>query len=189
MICIPYFSGFGHTARLAELVAEGAGGARLIDCTAISQGDWTAMDGATMIVFGAPTYMGSTAARFDLFLEEAADRWMHQAWTDKMAAGFTVAAHPSGDKLSALTRLAVFGAQMGMIWVGQAEIGAPTFPDRVGLNRDGSWLGLMATELRDSDDLIDPKDEHLATLFGARLAGAAQRWHRGGTAPRAGVST
>ncbi len=173
MICIVYFSGSGNTRRLAEAVAEGAGDVRMIDVDAMGPEDWTALDAAGAIVFGAPTYMGSTAARFDLFLEEASSRWDTGGWADKIAAGFTVAVHPSGDKLQALVRLAVFAAQMGMIWVGQAEIGAPVKPEREGINRDGSWLGLMAT------DPVGEGDRETARLFGARVAAAGARWQAG----------
>lgn len=177
-IAIPYYTGSGHTRRLAEAVAEGAGTARLIDVEAMGAGDWQALDAAEAIVFGAPTYMGSTAAGFDRFLEDASDRWPDLLWRDKIAGGFTVATFPSGDKLSALTRLAVYAAQMGMIWVGQAEIGAPVHPDRPGLNRTGSWLGLMATSSRDKTALIEPEDLDTARRFGARIAAAALRWRQ-----------
>ncbi|MBF9044700.1 flavodoxin family protein [Rhodobacterales bacterium HKCCE4037] len=173
MICILYFSGTGITRALAEAVATGASGARLIDVEQVSGADWAALDGAEAIIFGAPTYMGSTAARFDLFLEDAASRWDTGAWVDKVAAGFTVAVHPSGDKMNALVRLAIFAAQMGMVWVGQCEIGAPVKPERVGINRDGAWLGLMATEP------VSEGDRETARMFGARVAGAARRWNAG----------
>lgn len=180
MICVPYFSGAGHTALLARAIAEGAGGARVIDVTVIRPDDWEALDAATVIVFGAPTYMGSTAARFDQFLEEASGpRWHTGQWRDKLAGGFTVACHPSGDKGFALQRLATFAAQMGMIWVGQAEIGTPVIEDRPGINRDGSWLGLMATEVQADDKLLDVTDLETARLYGARLASAARRWQAG----------
>lgn len=180
MICVPYFSGAGHTALLARAIAEGAGGARVIDVTVIRPDDWEALDAATAIVFGAPTYMGSTAARFDQFLEEASGpRWHTGQWRDKLAGGFTVACHPSGDKGFALQRLATFAAQMGMIWVGQAEIGTPVIEDRPGINRDGSWLGLMATEVQADDMLLDVTDLETARLYGARLARATRRWQAG----------
>lgn len=173
MICILYYSGTGQTRALAEVMAEGIGAARLVDVEQMGADDWAALDAAPAIIFGAPTYMGSTAARFDLVLEEAASRWDTGVWADKIAAGFTVAVHPSGDKMNALVRLAVFAAQMGMIWVGQAEIGAPVKPDRAGINRDGSWLGLMATEPVSEGDLAT------ARLFGARVSAASRRWQAG----------
>jgi len=178
--CIAYFSGSGHTARLAQAIAEGAPHARLIEVSDLADADWHALDAAPAIIFGAPTYMGSTAAQFDLFLEAASDRWQDMLWADKLAAGFTVATHGSGDKLGALMRMTVYAAQMGMIWIGQTEIGAPVNPDNPGINRDGSWLGLMATSSRDKSRMIDPGDLETARRFGARIAGATDRW---GTKP------
>ena len=162
---------------LARAVAEGAGGARLVDVEAISDEDWRALDAADAIIFGTPTYMGSTAAHFDLFLEEASDRWPDMLWRDKIAAGFTVATFPSGDKLSALIRLSVYAAQMGMVWVGPTEIGAPVDPDKPGINSSGSWLGLMASSSRDKTEMIGAHDRETARRFGARVAAAAARWH------------
>lgn len=176
MIAIPYFSGSGHTAKLAKAIAHGANGARLIDVTRVDDADWRALDAAHAIIFGSPTYMGSTAARFDSFLEDASDRWPALLWADKIAAGFTVASHGSGDKLIALQRLSIYAAQMGMIWVGQTEIGAPVDPAKPGINRDGSWLGLMATSSRDKTQLIEPGDLETAHRFGARISAAVTRW-------------
>lgn len=175
-IAIPYFTGMGHTRVLAEAIADGAGQARLIDVEKISDADWEALDGAEAIVFGAPTYMGSVAARYDQFLEVASERWPDQLWADKLAAGFTVATYPSGDKLSTLMRLNIYAAQMGMIWVGQKEIGAPVHPERGAVNAQGSWLGLMAMSSRDKEQMVEADDLTTARKFGERIAAAAQRW-------------
>lgn len=142
-ICLPYSSGSRRTAALAAEIATGldAGtpcACRLIDVCAITPADWLALDAAPAIVMGSPTYMGGVSGAFAQFLEQAASRWDSGAWTDKIAGGFTVAAHPLGDKLMALMRMAVFAMQMRMIWVGQAEIGAPAVPENPGINRDGA---------------------------------------------------
>lgn len=177
-ICIPYFSGFGHTQRIAETIAETIGtDARLINVEALADADWHALDRADAIVFGAPTYVGSAAARFSLFLEQIDTRWEHSQWKDKIAAGFTTAIHPSGDKLATLQRLSIFAAQMGMVWVGPSDIGAPVKPDLPGLNRDGSWLGLMVTEQLGADDDLLPEDLETARRFGLRVLHATRRWN------------
>ena len=176
-IVIPYYTGSGHTRVLAKAIAEGAGRARLIDIEDVSEDDWDAMDEADAIIFGAPTYMGSSAARYDAFLEDASVRWPDQTWGDKIAAGFTVVTYPSGDKFSTLMRFCVYAAQMGMIWVGQKEIGAPVHPDRGAMNSQGSWLGLMAMSSRDKVQLVEESDLATARAFGARIAMAAARWH------------
>ncbi|WP_371169207.1 flavodoxin family protein [Aliiroseovarius sp. 2305UL8-7] len=178
VICLPYFSGFGHTHRIAQAIAEGIGNpAHLIDVEHITDKDWADLDAAHTIVFGAPTYMGSAAARFSLFLEAVDTRWEHGQWVDKLAAGFTTAIHPSGDKLATLQRLSTFAAQMGMIWVGQSAIGTPVNPDQPGLNRDGSWLGLMVTEQLGATNDIPPEDISTARMFGTRILNATKRWN------------
>lgn len=186
LICLPWFSETGHVQSLAQEIAAGveASGARAVtmDVTDLSPADRQALDAACLIAFGCPTYMGSTPARYSLFLEEAASTWPDLRWQDKLAAGFVSAIHPSGDKLSALSRLSIYAAQMGMIWVGQTAIGAPVYPDRQGLNADGSWLGLMAT---DSGETLRPEDAQTARHFGTRLAQMAARWERGSVNIRA----
>ena len=177
LICLPYFSGFGHTRRIAAAIAEGVGkSARLIDVEVMTEDDWAALDAANAIIFGAPTYMGSAAARFSQFLEEVDTRWEHGLWVDKIAAGFTTAIHPSGDKLATLQRLSIYAAQMGMIWVGQSDIGAPVKPDMPGVNRDGSWLGLMVTEQLGQADDLPAEDLATARRFGTRILLATKRW-------------
>ncbi len=175
-IALPYFTGSGHTRRLAEAVAGGLENARLIDIEHISDDDWSALDAAPAILFGTPTYMGSSAARYDQFLEDASDRWPDQLWADKIAGGFTVATYPSGDKLSTLMRLTIYASQMGMVWIGPNAIGAPVDPSQPGINRDGSNLGLMATSSRDKTQLIDADDVATARLFGQRIAQAVAKW-------------
>jgi len=181
-IAIAYWTGNGHTRRLAEHVAAGVGEAAwLLDVAGITRADWDRLNGAAAIVFGAPTYMGSVAAGFKAFMDASGDLWEDQLWADKIAAGFTVATYPSGDKLVSLTQLAVFAAQHGMIWVGQDLIGAPVRPDQTGINEAGFNLGLAATSSRDKTLLVGPGDAETARRFGARIAVAARRWEAGRT--------
>lgn len=181
-IVIPYATGAGHTRRLAELVAEGAGpDAALIDVEAmagdgVAGPDWDALHAAEAIIFGAPTYMGSASAAFKVFMDRTSDFWDAQRWADKLAGGFTVGSYPGGDKLSTLTQLVVFATQHGMVWVGQSEIGGHTNPSQAELNADGHNLGLAATSSRDKSLLIDPGDAETARRYGARIAAAARRW-------------
>ena len=77
-VAIVYDSGFGHTARQAQAVAEGVNcvpgaEAKLI---AVSDGEipWGTLEAADAIVFGSPTYNGSISARLKKFMEEATRR-------------------------------------------------------------------------------------------------------------------
>lgn len=182
MIALAYYSGAGHTEQLAHAIADGARRdrveARCIDIETLGAADWAILDSADAILFGAPTYMGSVAARYGAFLEDAGARWMELKWKDKLAGGFTVATYPSGDKLATLQRFSVFAAQMAMIWVGPADIGAPVYPDRGGVNADGGWLGLMATSARNPRGAVRPGDLETARRFGTRIAEIALRLRR-----------
>lgn len=55
---VVFHSGYGHTERLAKVVAEGAGAALIaIDQNGdISDEAWQALDEADAIIFGSPTY-------------------------------------------------------------------------------------------------------------------------------------
>jgi NAD(P)H dehydrogenase (quinone) len=181
-IAIAYVSGRGHTRRLAEEIATELGAqechVRLIDVEVMFKKDWDALDAADAIVMGAPTHMGSAAAAFKAFMDETGDIWARQGWCDKLAAGFTVATFPGGDKLSTLMQLTVFAAQHGMIWVGQDQIGAPVMKENEGINQSGAWLGLAATSVRDKAQLVSEGDLETARRFARRLAKAATRWTR-----------
>ena len=179
LVAVCYCSGAGHTRVLAEEVAAGAAAGcevRLVDVEVAV--DWDLLHRADGILFGAPTYMGSVAAGFKTFMDATSDFWSDQLWQDKMAGGFTVGSSPSGDKTVTLATLAVFAAQHGMIWVGQAEIGPPNKPERAGVNLDGFSHGLAATSSRDKSVMIEPGDRATARMFGARFAGAVARWVR-----------
>lgn len=179
-VAITYFSGRGHTRKLADAIALALGAedcaARLIDVTQISELDWKAMEATDAIIFGAPTYMGSVAAEFKAFMDQSSDIWTDQRWADKLAAGFTVATFPGGDKLNALMQLSIFAMQHGMVWVGQDQIGAPVNRDQIGINESGVWLGLGATTVRDKSLMVSEGDLETAHRFGKRIARAVRRW-------------
>lgn len=145
-ISVVYVTNNGHTAVLAEAIARGAGAvegitAQLIEIAQhdIKDGRWSnehiesLLQQSDAIILGSPTYMGMVSARLKAFLEWAFNPWRAQAWKDKIAAGFTNSASQSGDKLNTLIDLAVFAAQMGMIWVG---VGDPPGNNWSGGSRD-----------------------------------------------------
>lgn len=62
-VVVIYHSGYGHTKKQAEAVAEGAQ-ADLIAIDAngdITEADWTKLDAAKAIIMGSPTYMGTVS--------------------------------------------------------------------------------------------------------------------------------
>lgn len=178
-IAIVYYSQSGHTKAMADLLAASLGDrdcqTRLIDVCAINDTDWQAMDAADAILFGSPTFMGGVAAPFKQFMDDSAGVWEKRQWVDKIAAGFTVAVHPAGDKLAVLSQLCVFAMQHGMVWVGNDEVAAPIVPENIGINRQGVWLGLDAVG-RDVGDLLDLEDRETIKRFAGRIARAVRRW-------------
>ena len=187
-IVIVYHSGYGHTARVAQAVGEGAkrhAGARVqvLSVDGLDEAGWTALDEADAIIFGAPTYMGGVSARFKAFIESASKRWSGQTWKDKIAAGFTNAGAYSGDNFNSLVQLVANAMQHSMIWVGTglkapAAKGAGPSPDDI--NRLGSFIG-VATQSNDESPEVTPPagDLETARLLGQRVAVIAQKFTNG----------
>jgi len=171
-IAVIYHSGYGHTQRVAQFVAQGAG-ARLIEINAdgdISESDWEALDQAKAIVFGSPTYMGMASWQFKKFADASSKRWFSSQWKDKLAGGFTVSASMSGDKLSTLQYFITLAMQHGMVWVGQPLMNDGT------VNRLGSNSGVMA-QVGPTSPASDIPDGDLETarLYGERVRAWAER--------------
>ncbi|MFM2209701.1 MAG: hypothetical protein RIQ96_1344, partial [Pseudomonadota bacterium] len=101
---VVFHSGYGHTQRMAQAVAEGAQ-AQLIAIDAdgnLPAGGWEALDAADAIIMGSPTYMGSVSWQFKKFADASSKPWFGQKWKDKLFGGFTNSATMNGDKLSTL---------------------------------------------------------------------------------------
>lgn len=183
-ISIVYHSGYGHTAKVAEAVAEGAkqgGEVTLIKADTITDAEWDVLDASDAIIFGAPTYMGSLSGPFKVFMDATSKKWGAQKWKNKVAAGFTNSASYSGDKQGSLQQLVTLAMQHGMIWVGQGEA-APNFeaddmPDQDKVNRLGSWIGLMTQANHKAPADVKPGkgDLETARLFGQRVAEFAKK--------------
>jgi NAD(P)H dehydrogenase (quinone) len=143
-----YHSGYGHTQRVAEFVAKGAG-AELVAIDAdgnLTDAQWATLDAADAIIMGSPTYKG------------------------KVAGGFTCSASPSGDKLSTIQYFITLAMQQGMIWVGQ-----PSLNDG-NINRIGSNSGVMAQVGPTSPAADIPQgDLDTAEAYGKRVAEVAAK--------------
>lgn len=170
---IIYDSGYGHTKKQAEAVAEGirrVPGAE-VQLVAVSEGEtpWETLAASDAIIFGSPTYNGTVSARLKQFMEDSTrPAWLPQTWRNKIAAGFTNSGAQHGDKLNSLMTMALFAAQHGMIWVG-LDLFPGSAVDQP--NRIGGWLGAMAQ----SDDVspeLSPiaSDLQTAAHLGQRVA-------------------
>jgi multimeric flavodoxin WrbA len=166
-VAVVFHSGYGHTLRVAQFVAEGAN-AQLVAIDAegnLSDADWATLDAADAIIFGSPTYMGMASWQFKKFADATSKRWYVRGWQDKVAAGFTISASPSGDKLSTIQYFITLAMQQGMIWVGQPANNDGT------INRIGSNSGLMAQVGPTSPAADIPQgDLDTAKAYGQRVA-------------------
>ncbi|WP_256346684.1 flavodoxin family protein [Pseudomonas gingeri] len=78
---VVYFSGYGHTRRVAEVIADAAQ-AELIAIDAegqVPEAAWAMLDAADAIIFGAPTYMGSAPWQFKRFADASSKAWFSRA--------------------------------------------------------------------------------------------------------------
>jgi multimeric flavodoxin WrbA len=175
-IVIVFHSGYGHTRKVAEAIAQTSGGALLaIDAEGnLPEGGWEQLQAAKTIVFGTPTYMGGPSWQFKKFADATSKPWFTQQWKDKLAAGFTNSATMNGDKLSTLHYLFTLSQQHGMLWVGTGMMPSNAkAATRDDINYVGSSSGLMTTTPSDASvDEMVPGDIATAKAFGQRVAEA-----------------
>ena len=183
-IAIVFHSGYGHTAKQAEAVRDGAatgGGATMhpIDAEGnLPDGAWEALLAADAIIMGSPTYMGSVSWQFKKFADASSKPWSSLAWKDKVAAGFTNSASMNGDKNGTLDYLYHLAMQHGMVWIGTGMLPSSTkAANRNDVNWLGSFSGAMAASPSDSspEEGPLPGDLETARQFGARVAAYAAR--------------
>ncbi|WBU61562.1 flavodoxin family protein [Paracoccus albus] len=179
-IAIIYYSGYGHTAKLAEAVIQGVRdkGAtpfeiRIPDDGVIGDADWAAIEAADGLIYGSPTYMGNVAWQFKRFADASSKPWLKQAWAEKIAGGFTVSASTVGDKGETMSWLITFAQQHGQLWVGPALLPNNALshtPDDV--NWSGFSTGLMGIARSDStpEQGPFPGDLQAGRLYGQRIA-------------------
>jgi len=185
-VAIIYFSGTGHTHRMAEAIAAGVRrhadtsvNLLRIEGAQIKEGRWfdekfmADLQMANAIIFGSPTYMGGAAAQFKAFADFTSETWFAEAWKDKLAGGFTHGAALSGDKLNTLIYFSILAAQHGMVWVNPGEIDCTARGTTDETNRLGSYLGVMGQTYLDferKEPQLHSGDCLSCEHFGQRLA-------------------
>ena len=179
-IVVVYHSGYGHTQRMAQAVAQGADAELLaIDADGnLPDGGWDALDAADAIIMGSPTYMGSVSWQFKKFADASSKPWFAQKWKDKIAAGFTNSAGMNGDKLATLNTMFTLAMQHGMIWVSQGLMPSNTKgAQRNDVNYLVSYSGAIAQSPSDAgaQDML-PGDLETARLFGERVASVTAKF-------------
>jgi NAD(P)H dehydrogenase (quinone) len=180
-IVIVFHSGYGHTHKIAQAVAEGSDGHLLaIDTDGnLSPGGWEKLAAADAIVFGSPTYMGNVSWQFKKFADESSKVWMNQGWKDKLGAAFTNSASVAGDKQTTLYAMFTLAQQHGMLWVGTGLMPSNAkAAKRDDVNYLSSFAGLATATPSDAsvDEMVEG-DIRTAKLFGQRLRDAVTRIH------------
>lgn len=178
---VVYFSGYGHTKRVAQVAAQGAD-AELIEIDAdgnLPDAAWDTLDGAQAILFGTPTYMGSVPWQFKKFADASSKKWFGRAWQDKVFGGFTNSASFNGDKQVTLIYLQTLASQHGGIWVSLGLLPANTkAAARSDVNNLGGSVGALVQSPSDaSTEEIPAGDLETVRLYAARVAGVAARLH------------
>lgn len=182
-VVVIYHSGYGHTQRMAQVVAEGAG-AQLIAIDPdgnLPAGAWEQLGAGDAIIFGSPTYMGSVSWQFKKFADASSRQWFSQDWKDKLFAGFTNSASMNGDKFSSLSYMMTLAMQHGGIWVGLGMLPSNSKgATRNDPNYLGSYSGAIAQSPSDGSvaDML-PGDLETAKAFGLRVAEVARRLRSG----------
>ena len=178
-IIVVYHSGYGHTRRVAEVVAEGAGAELLaIDAEGnLPEGGWEQLAAADAIIFGTPTYMGGPSWQFKKFADATSKAWYTRAWQDKVFGGFTNSASPVGDKGATMIALQTLASQHGGIWVSLGLLPANTkAATHADTNHLGGSVGLLVRSPSDAGvDEIPAGDLDTARRYGERIAAITAR--------------
>lgn len=173
-IVVVYHSGYGHTRRVAEYVAEGAKAELLaIDAEGnLPEGGWEKLATADAIVFGSPTYMGGASWQFKKFADASSKPWFGRAWQDKVFGGFTNSASMNGDKQVTLIGLQTLASQHGGIWVSLGLLPSNSkAATRNDINNLGGSVGLLVQSPSDASvDEIPQGDLDTAKRYGQRIA-------------------
>ena len=178
-IVVVFHSGYGHTQRVAQAVADGADAHLLAidaDGNLPAQG-WELLAAADVIVMGTPTYMGGPSWQFKKFADASSKVWFVQGWKDKLFAGFSNSAAMNGDKDATLTYLWHLAMQHGGVWV---SLGIMPSNDKAAsrdsLNYVGGYNGLLTTSPTDASPAEMARgDLDTARAFGERVAALAAK--------------
>jgi len=178
-IVVVYHSGYGHTAKQAQSVAQGANAELIaIDTEGnLTEAQWATLQAADAIIFGSPTYMGSVSWQFKKFADASSKPWFSQNWKDKIFGGFTNSATMNGDKHSTLHYMITLAMQHSGIWVGTGMMPSNAkAAKRDDVNYVGSFAGaMMQTPSDASADEVNPGDLETARRYGARIAEVTAR--------------
>jgi NAD(P)H dehydrogenase (quinone) len=164
-LAIIFHSVTGTTKQLASSVAADIIEGRFNNCGLLEK-----LTDVDAIIFGSPTFMGSMSAQFKAFADATGELWAEKAWSDKVAAGFTIGSNLSGDQLHTIQYLQVFANQHGMLW---ASLDIPGNCDPQNRNRLGAQSGLIA---HSKDGQLNDTDLMTAHYLGQRVAHVTKKF-------------
>ena len=184
-IAIIYHSVTGTTKALANAIRSGIETSASLDILDfeitpkdIVEGRYTNNDvlnqlsNVDAMIFGSPTYMGCVSAQFKAFADATGELWAEQAWSNKIAAGFTIGSNFSGDQLNTIQYLQIFANQHGMLWAG---LDIPGNCDPQQRNRLGAQSGLIA---HSKDGVLNETDLITAKYLGQRVTSICQKLNK-----------
>ncbi|PIT50871.1 NADPH-dependent FMN reductase [Snodgrassella alvi] len=173
-LAIVFFSGYGHTRKIAEAAAADTDAALVeIDANGdLDDDQWQQLHTARGIIFAAPTYMGNVPWQFKKFADATSTLWAKRAWQDKVFGGFTNSASFNGDKQVTLIWMQTLAAQHGGIWVSLGLLPANTKnAQRNDVNTLGGSVGaLVQTPADASVDEIPHGDIETVKIYVARIS-------------------
>lgn len=172
-IVVTYFSGYGHTKHIAEIIANEIN-AHLIAISSegtIADNEWELLNKAKTIIFGSPTYMAGVPWQFKKFADASSKIWAMQGWKNKLFAGFSNGASINGRKEFTLDYLQHFAAQHGGIWISLGILPASNLNStRSDINHLGGSSGLLVQSPADAGaDKIPQGDLDTAKAFAHRV--------------------
>ena len=180
VISVVYFSGYGHTKAVAEVVARAAN-ANAIEISSeglLDENGWKKLNESDAIIFGAPTYMGSAPWQFKRFADDTSKIWLNQSWKNKIFAGFTNSAALNGDKFNTLQQFQALALQHAGIWVGLGILTASLKNStRSDINNLGGFSGLLVQSPADAGaEAIPSGDLETAKKFAERVRDVTEKF-------------
>ena len=196
-ILVLYYSSYGHTATMAEAVAQGVRDAghdcdiRHVPETAPAEvakaAGFVKMEGHDCIegpdklaeydgiVVGSPTRYGRMASQMAAFWDTTGGLWMKGALVGKVGAAFTSTASQHGGQETTLFSILTNMLHMGCTIVG-LDYG---FDGQMGVDVVKGGAPYGATTLADSDGSRQPSEAELAgaRYLGKRVAETAAKLH------------
>lgn len=189
-ILVLYYSRFGATAKMAELIAEGI--ESVSNCEALlrtvpavspdnaasepgqpelgpiycTEADFKECDG---VILGSPTRFGNMAAPLKYFIDSTGAAWMQGSLVNKPAACFTSSSSMHGGQESTLITMALPLIHHGMIFCGIPY----TESDLSETTSGGTPYGASHLAGSKSDNPITEHESKLCKALGKRVANIA----------------